>query len=222
MNRREDANARRQHQARLRELAGAIRRCRQCGLFRHRLHAVAGEGPPDARIVLVGEAPGAGEDRTGRPFIGPAGKFLDRLLAAHGFRRQDLFLTSCVKCRPPGNRTPHRAELQTCINAWLRPQIELIDPEVTVLCGRTAVSALLDRSLRISDYHGVFRCRDGRIFFITYHPAAAMRFPAAAEAIQHDFSLLADRMRNWPGHRSMPPDEPEQPGPGRRGTVKNH
>ncbi len=180
---------------RLQRLKEAIGRCHLCGLSRHRTRAVAGEGPADARIVLVGEAPGATEDRTGRPFAGPAGRYLDRLLAAHGLERGELFLTSCVKCRPPGNRTPRRRELATCTAAWLRPQLELIDPEVIVLCGRTAVRALLGEPLRLGDHHGRFRKQDGQTFFITYHPAAAMRFATVDAAMQADFRILAGRMQ---------------------------
>ena len=182
-------------QAGLHALAAAIDGCRQCDLARHRTRPVPGEGPADARIVLVGEAPGAREDRTGRPFIGPAGRFLDRLLAGQGLRRDEMFLTSCVKCRPPGNRTPHRVELETCTAAWLMPQLRLINPEVTVLCGRTAVRALLCRPLRLADHHGRFRRQGGRTFFITYHPAAAMRFARVADAMRTDIARLAGHIR---------------------------
>ncbi|HFQ91063.1 MAG TPA: uracil-DNA glycosylase [Desulfobulbus sp.] len=179
---------------RLRALADGIGRCRRCPLSRHRTRAVAGEGPPDARMVLVGEAPGAREDQTGRPFVGPAGRFLDRLLAEQGFRRSDIFLTSCVKCRPPGNRTPHRQELTTCTSTWLLPQLRLIAPAVTVLCGRTAVAALLGGPFRLADHHGTFRRQGDMTYFITYHPAAAMRFAETAAAMQADLALLAARM----------------------------
>lgn len=180
---------------RLRKLAEGISRCWQCPLARNRTRAVAGEGPPDARMVLVGEAPGAREDLTGRPFVGPAGRFLDRLLAEQGFSRSDIFLTSCVKCRPPGNRTPHRRELATCTSAWLLPQLDLITPKVTVLCGRTAVTTLLDRPLRLADHHGTFQRRGRMTYFITYHPAAAMRFAKTAAAMRADLALLAAHMR---------------------------
>ena len=108
------------------ELAVAIRRCRKCRLYSKRLHAVPGEGTPDADVMLVGEAPGAVEDRTGRPFMGPAGKFLNQLFTENEIRRSAVFLTSCVKCRPPENRNPRSRELDTCATTWLLPQIDRI------------------------------------------------------------------------------------------------
>ena len=98
------------------------------GLHQGRRNAVPGEGDARARVVLVGEAPGAREDQSGRPFCGTSGRFLDGLLAGLGMRRKDLFITSSVKCRPPGNRTPHIGELSTCLRLWLEPQIGLIKP----------------------------------------------------------------------------------------------
>jgi len=175
-------------------LATAIGRCRKCRLCRGRLHAVPGEGNPGARVMFVGEAPGAGEDRTGRPFIGPAGKFLDQLFSEYEIRRSALFLTSCVKCRPPGNCTPRGRELDICVANWLLPQIEIIKPEIVVLSGLTATRKLLGEAVKLADVHGTLHKRDERSYFITYHPAAGMRFPAIAAAIRSDFKLLAGLM----------------------------
>lgn len=175
-------------------LAAAIGRCRKCRLHQGRLHSVPGEGNPKARVMFVGEAPGKQEDRTGQPFIGPAGKFLNQLLAEHEIRRSDLFLTSCVKCRPPGNRTPGQRELDICVADWLLPQIEIIKPAIVVLCGRTATRKLLGEPVQLAEVHGALYRRNERSYFITYHPAAAMRFPDIATAIRSDFQRLAGLM----------------------------
>ena len=175
---------------RLEKLADEIRRCRKCGLARLRHHAVPGEGNPNARLMFVGEAPGAKEDQTGRPFVGPAGTFLNQLFAAFNIRREAVFITSCVKCRPPGNRNPTANELTACVNSWLLPQIELIDPEIIVLCGRVAALALLDEPVKISDAHDTLVVRNGRRYFISYHPAAGLRFPEIATTMRADFKAL--------------------------------
>lgn len=122
-------------QGALAHLARGIQHCRSCPLHGQRHHAVPGEGRFDARVVVVGEAPGAEEDRTGRPFVGAAGRFLDGLLQEEGSSRSDVFLTSCVKCRPPGNRTPHAQELDICARHWLLPQLDLVAPAVVVMAG---------------------------------------------------------------------------------------
>jgi len=181
-------------QEKLNDLEIAICLCRKCLLYKQRLHAVPGEGNPKARIVLIGEAPGVMEDRNGRPFIGSAGKFLNQLFIEYDNQRDDLFLTSCVKCRPPGNRTPKRKELDVCMTSWLLPQLQLIKPEIVVLCGRTAVQQMLGKPVKITDIHGTFHQRDGQYYFITYHPAAGMRFPVIAADMRLDFKRLAEFM----------------------------
>jgi DNA polymerase len=126
----------------LAELDGGIRRCVKCPLHQSRTHAVPGEGPPQAASMLVGEAPGEVEDRRGRPFVGPSGRFLTRLLEQNGLSRDDVFMTNSVKCRPPNNRFPHVKELETCKRHWLLRQIELIDPKLIVLLGRAPLRQL--------------------------------------------------------------------------------
>jgi len=177
-------------QKKLDDLATAITHCQKCPLSRQRRHAVPGEGNSKAQIVFVGEAPGVKEDQSGRPFIGPAGKFLNQLFTDYAIQRDDLFLTSCVKCRPPENRTPKCEELHSCVTNWLLPQLELIKPEIVVLCGRTATRQLLGQPGKIADIHGTLHRRDGRTYLITFHPAAGMRFPAIAEAMRLDFEHL--------------------------------
>jgi len=170
-----------------------IRVCTACRLHRTRTHAVPGEGGPSSRLMLIGEAPGANEDLQGKPFIGRAGQFLDALLAASGLVRSHIYITSAVKCRPPNNRTPKDDEMATCRSLWLERQIELVDPDLIVIMGKAPLRQLFGDKMqtRLSDLHGQIRLREGRRYLLTYHPAAAMRFPVARRAIQEDFAKIA-------------------------------
>ncbi len=168
-----------------------IRRCLKCRLHESREHAVPGEGPADARCMFIGEAPGAREDECGRPFVGMAGSFFDELMGNVGIDRGSVYLTSVIKCRPPKNRNPRADELATCIPAWLRDQIDVVDPEIIVVLGGVAFKALFDEDAPLKDVHGTVRERDGRRWLITYHPASAMRFPDPKQRIYADFRTLA-------------------------------
>lgn len=168
-----------------------VQRCRKCRLHEGRQHAVPGEGPADARCMFIGEAPGAREDEQGRPFVGISGRFLDAALAEAGLDRAALYITSVVKCRPPGNRNPRPDELATCIPAWLRDQIAVIDPEIIVILGGVAFGALFGEDAKIADVRGKVRGHEGRRWLITYHPASAMRFPAPKAAFRDDLRMLA-------------------------------
>jgi uracil-DNA glycosylase family 4 len=140
--------------------------CETCTTF------VPGEGAADARIVLVGEAPGANEDRLGRPFVGAAGRFLDVLLAHAGLAREDIFITNVLKARPPGNRDP-RADEVAHSWPWLEAQLAVIEPELVVPLGRHAL-ARFDPTAKIADVHGRPHAAAGRELFPLYHPAAAL------------------------------------------------
>jgi uracil-DNA glycosylase family 4 len=171
-------------------LAARIRRCVRCPLHEGRRHAVPGDGDAGARVMLVGEAPGAREDETGRPFCGASGRFLDGLLKAVGLARPDLFITSSVKCRPPRNRTPRAEELSTCGRLWLERQVGLIGPDLVVLMGKTPILQALGERGSLLGLHGRVRVREGRRFLLTYHPAAAMRFPGPKAAMLQDFRQI--------------------------------
>lgn len=183
--------------ARLKLLAtlhDGIRTCTACRLHRTRTHAVPGEGDRLGGIMFIGEAPGAKEDLAGKPFIGRSGQFLDELLAASGLDRRQIFITSAVKCRPPQNRTPKDDELDTCRERWLENQIELVDPSIIVLLGKTPLRQVLgEKKGNLAELHGQCREKDGRQYLLTYHPAAGMRFPTARSAMQQDFLALAAR-----------------------------
>lgn len=174
----------------LEDLASGIRRCVSCRLHKRRRHAVPGEGPASAEIVLLGEGPGGKEDATGRPFVGPAGHYLDKLLENQGLTRERLFITNCVKCRPPENRTPRRDELKTCTSLWLEKQLELISPNLIVLLGQVATRQMLGDTATVSDLHGKLANHKGQNYFVTYHPAAALRFDWVADTIHADFETL--------------------------------
>lgn len=165
-----------------------IRHCTLCPLYETRTNAVPGEGPHDATVMLVGEAPGAREDETGRPFVGRSGELLESLLAEIGLARDDVFITSILKSRPPKNRTPTQFEIRAC-RPYLERQIELINPRVVVLLGGVAISSLIG-PWKVSESHGRFYESGSQTYFITYHPAAALRFPKIKSQMQEDFKLL--------------------------------
>ena len=166
----------------------AIRQCKECPLGMSRIKAVPGEGPANARIVLIGEAPGAQEDETGRPFVGRSGQLLTRLLEDAGISREEVYITSILKCRPPNNRTPKKSEVEVC-RPYLEQQIALIDPKVVVLLGGVAISSIIG-PWKVTEAHGTFFEGDDRMYFMTFHPAAALRFPKNADLMLEDLRKL--------------------------------
>lgn len=176
--------------AELEALAREIRVCVRCRLHENRTHGVPGEGPPDADLVLLGEGPGGMEDRTGRPFVGPAGRLLDSLLREIGLDRSRVFITNCVKCRPPENRTPRRDEVTICTGNWLYRQLDLITPRVVVLLGQVAIREMLGPKASVTALHGTVQRRSDRDFFVTYHPAAGLRFDPILTTLRGDFEIL--------------------------------
>jgi uracil-DNA glycosylase family 4 len=151
---------------------------------------VPGEGNPGARVMCVGEAPGEQEDKHGKPFCGRSGDFLTQILSIAGLTRQAVFITSSVKCRPPRNRIPHINELDACRELWLLKQIAIVDPEIIVALGKTAMKSLLNEHGSLEHLHGARIDREGRQFLITYHPAAGMRFPKVKKLMRDDFRKL--------------------------------
>jgi len=149
---------------------------------------VPGEGPLDAEVMFIGEAPGANEDQQGRPFVGQAGKFLDELLAAAELRREDVYICNVLKCRPPGNRDPQPEEIGSCRD-YLDEQIEIVDPLVVVTLGRYSMARWFPQQT-ISRIHGRFRILEGRCYVPMYHPAAALHQQNLREVILEDFRAL--------------------------------
>ncbi|MCB1907964.1 MAG: uracil-DNA glycosylase [Rhodocyclaceae bacterium] len=154
-----------------------IRGCAACPLHRQRTQAVPGIGDRHPSWLVVGEGPGAEEDRRGEPFVGPAGQLLDAMLAAVGLsRREGVFIANAVKCRPPGNRTPEADEIASCF-PYLRRQVRLLAPRLIVAVGRPAAQALLDQPVRIADARGRVFEFEGIPVIVTYHPAYLLRNP---------------------------------------------
>jgi len=164
----------------LEKMAEEVRQCRKCNLGSLRTNAVPGEGNPNARIMFVGEAPGADEDAQGRPFVGRAGQLLDKVIEACGLKRSDVFIGNILKCRPPENRDPRADEITSCL-PYLQRQIEIIDPEVIVALGAHAARTLLNSTKSIGELRGQFHeyyAGLGRApikLMATYHTAYLLR-----------------------------------------------
>ena len=176
-------------------LAVAMSTCTACDLALSRQRVVPGQYPPHARVLLVGEAPGREEDEGGEPFIGRSGRLLDDLLAEAGLDRADMAVVNTVKCRPPGNRKPRRAEAATCRH-WLDSQVQAVDPAVVVTLGGSALAWALGPGHRLRDVRGRVHAGGaaGRPLVPTYHPAAALRFGPAGEPLagmRTDLALVA-------------------------------
>ena len=165
-----------------------IRSCNLCTLSNTRKKAVPGEGPRDAKIMLIGEGPGHHENEQGVPFVGAAGKLLDQLLENVGLQRSDVYITNVVKCRPPGNRDPQPIEIEAC-SKYLDRQIDLINPRVIVTLGRFSMSRWF-HGVRISDIHGQAK-RDGNRWVVPmFHPAAALHNSKYRPLLVEDFKKL--------------------------------
>jgi DNA polymerase len=157
-------------------LAKTVAECRKCPLGHSRLNAVPGEGEAHARLVCVGEAPGATEDDTGRPFVGRAGKLLEDILRAVGLEREAVFICNVLKCRPPDNRTPEPLEVAAC-SPYLHRQLELIRPKVILALGKPAANTLLGTNASLGDMRGKVHRYRGIPLVVSYHPAALLRNP---------------------------------------------
>ncbi|MEE9198448.1 MAG: uracil-DNA glycosylase [Dehalococcoidia bacterium] len=172
----------------LAELHSVVSVCEKCSLCKGRTHAVPGEGPQNAEIMFIGEGPGFYEDQQGRPFVGPAGKFLEELLMSIGLRRDDVYITNVIKCRAPGNRDPLPAEIEAC-NSWLEGQLELIKPKMVVTLGRYSMARFFPKQT-ISKVHGTAKKVDERIIFAMYHPAAALHQQSLRNTIMEDMKKI--------------------------------
>jgi DNA polymerase len=172
----------------LEEVAALVARCQRCDLYRTALNPVPGEGNPNARLMCIGEAPGAKEDETGRPFVGAAGELLTKILAAINLRRDEVFIANVLKHRPPGNRNPLPQEVAAC-SPYLVRQVALIRPEVIITFGAFAAQTLLDTKLAIGKLRGSVHRYHGIPVVVTYHPAALLRNPAWKRPTWEDVQL---------------------------------
>jgi uracil-DNA glycosylase family 4 len=180
---------------RLKVVYDEARACVRCPLHQTRTTVVFGSGNANADLMFVGEAPGANEDRLGLPFVGQAGKLLEKLLGEIGLQREDVFIANTLKCRPPGNRDPHPNEIESC-SSYLRSQVELIEPKVICTLGNFATKLLRGDTTGISRLHGqeevrVIGARAVRLYPL-YHPAAALYTPSTLEMLRSDFRRIPE------------------------------
>ena len=171
----------------------SIASCENCALCREIHHKVPGQGAADARLMLIGEGPGAEEDLQGLAFVGPAGQLLTRMLAAIGLTREQVYICNVVKCRPPHNRTPRPEEAAACL-PFLRMQFALVRPRVIVPLGATAARAVLGDQARITRDRGRWVERKGVFIMPTYHPAALLRDESKKRDAWHDFQAVRDKL----------------------------
>ena len=171
-------------------IAENIKVCEKCKLCETRTKAVPGKGNFDADVIFVGEAPGRNEDMHGEPFVGAAGKRLDMILEDTGINREDVYITNIVKCRPPKNRVPSKKEEEAC-NDFIKQEIEIINPKIICIMGNTAYGTLLDGK-EITKNHGKIVEKDGRKFFVTFHPAATIYNQKLVDELKNDFRRLAE------------------------------
>lgn len=172
----------------LAELYREIQRCQKCVLGQSRSHAVPGEGPDDAAIMFIGEAPGFHEDRQGRPFVGAAGSYLNELLDRIGLKREEVYITNVIKCRPPANRDPQPVEIETC-QPYLDRQIALIRPKLIVTLGRFSMQRYFPGA-SITRIHGQPKRVGNVIYYPIFHPAAALHQPRWRETLEADFQKI--------------------------------
>ena len=162
--------------AELARLFDTAKSCQKCTIAGSRLNLVFGEGNPIANLVVIGEAPGAEEDASGRPFVGKSGQLLDKILQAAGLSRGEVYICNILKCRPPGNRNPLSDEITSCM-PWLLQQLHIIQPKVILMLGKVAANTILDNTLSLGNMRGKLIQWRGYDCFITYHPAALLRNP---------------------------------------------
>ena len=188
----------------LTDLYEKIAKCDDCRLCKQRKRAVPGEGREDAEIMFIGEAPGWHEDQQGRPFVGPAGQFLDELLQSISLKRSEAYIANVVKCRPPSNRDPLPDEIGAC-RKWLDRQMELIKPKMIVTLGRYSMARFFPGAT-ISKVHGTARTSEGVTYFAMYHPAAALHQGSLRGVIMED-------MLRIPSFLTQAVAAPEEPKP---------
>ncbi len=182
----------------IKELYTEVMSCSKCRLSEQRKSIVFGEGNIHADVMFIGEGPGAREDESGRPFVGPAGKLLDGMLGEIGLKREDVYIANVVKCRPPGNRDPQPDEREQCMT-YLRAQVAFIKPRVIVCLGRIAAGVILGREVRMTREHGEINAVKNFVIIPTFHPAALLHNPQNTELAKADFEVIRgklEEMRN--------------------------
>jgi len=179
----------------LKELYEENKDCCRCDLCKSRTQIVFYDGNPRSKVVFVGEAPGEEEDKQGKPFVGRAGQYLNRVLEKIGWSRKEIYITNVCKCRPPGNRKPTPKEMQTCLNVFLKNELKLLKPKVICCLGATAAEALLGKTVRITRMRGRFYPTPlfpNTKLFLTYHPAYILRNMREAKTFEEDLKKLKE------------------------------
>ena len=202
----------------LETIAAEVRACTRCPLHQARQCAVPGEGSSSARVMFIAEGPGDRENQSGRPFVGPAGFYLNELLRGAGMARNQVFITNMIKCQAPGNRDPRPDEMEAC-GDYLDRQIEAINPDLIVTLGRFSTGKFLPGE-SISKVRGELRRRRGRNIFPIMHPAAGLHRTSNREYIQADFQRIPEILEQI--RENPPQEEPEpapRPEPPRQGTL---
>ncbi len=192
-------------QEQLAAIDATVRVCTRCPLHQGRTHAVPGAGPVDAEIMFIGEAPGFHEDRQGLPFVGAAGQLLEKLLASIDLRREDVYITNVVKCRPPGNRDPEPGEIEAC-SMYLDQQLALIRPKVVVTLGRHSMARWFPDA-KISAIHGRAKRVGDMVVVPMWHPAAALRNPTWSKELAEDFKKIPQYLKQVQ-RQDDPDDDP--------------
>ena len=204
------------------EIAADVLVCPKCRLSETRTNAVPGDGSSSAAVMFIGEGPGQNEDEQGLPFVGRAGRLLDSLLADVPMKREDVFITNVVKCRPPGNRDPEADEVAACL-PYLQAQIALIRPRVIVTLGRHSMMRFYPEG-KISKDHGRIIDIGERVLLPLYHPAAALRNPALEKTLRDDIRRIPEAIRESLrlGKRPSPPPAPGGGAPNTKETTQSH
>lgn len=179
----------------LSEIAKEVKVCKKCALYKNRTNAVPGIGNPKAEILLIGEGPGQNEDKVGEPFVGEAGKFLDEMLASLKLKREDVFITNVVKCRPPNNRDPLEEEVGVCTRSYLFEQIKQVKPRLIVTLGRHSMQVFFPQIKSISSVHGKAYKKADQVYYICYHPAAALYQVSLKQTMKDDFKKIKEILK---------------------------
>ena len=188
------------------KIADVVSTCNKCELHHSRSKGVPGEGPSGADIMFIGEGPGFHENMQGRPFVGAAGDYLVELLAGIGLKREEVFITNVVKCRPPGNRDPLPEELLACA-PYLDGQLQIINPKVIVTLGRFSMARYIPNA-KISEIHGQPIRVKGMLVVPFYHPAAALHRPSLRSVVEEDFARLPELIQNAGEAPAFKPEKP--------------
>ncbi len=177
------------------QLEEQIKDCKKCKLCNNRNHIVLDDGKRDAKIMFIGEGPGADEDAQGKPFVGKAGKLMNQAFKGLGIKREDVYITNIVKCRPPMNRNPEKDEVEACLD-YLREQVMLIKPKIIVLLGNVALKTILGNEYSITSARGKWIEKKDIMYFPTFHPAALLRDETKKIYFWNDLKEVKNKLNN--------------------------